>query len=354
MDNHITFEKTIEMLKLQDMDFHILELGGDWRAVITQYGGRLLGPFQSDGSESVLWMNSAWKYKTGFRRFVCKRDWNLGGERLWINPELRFFCKAPELFSDTYTVQTQLDPGSYAVETGEGDVKLRQDIELMDLNDGSARKLSILRRYMPARNPLKYIYSLQGAKLDYCGYVHAIELQGSLPDAQVCMEPWTVTQVNPGGRFIVPCFGKADFVDYYGNNAQEMQKICEGYAELDANGARKYKLGYRAAQTFGRMAYLKPWGDGWHLMLRNYYNDPSIPYCAEPFGNLGNRGCSMYFYNDRGGRGGFAEFENAGTPLGFDTGENRSVSTSSTWFFFGGQQEIAGVIRELLGIEYKF
>lgn len=133
-----------------------------------------------------------------------------------------------------------------------------------------------------------------------------------------------------------------------------MQSVHDGYAELNANGALKYKFGYRSAQTFGRMAYLKPYDTGWQLMIRNYYNDPSMPYCAEPFGELGNRGCSMYFYNDRGGKGGFAEFENSGTPIDSHSENGKTVSTSSTWFFFGDQENISKVITNLMGIHYDF
>ena len=353
MDNHISFEKTIEMLKLQDMKYHVLELNGQWKAVITQYGGRLLGPFCGDGGESLLWMNGVWKQRTAFRRFVACREWNLGGERFWINPELRFFVKAPERFSETYTVQPALDPGNYRLAQSARGVTLQQEISLADLNTDAIHEISARRSYRPAENPLKYIRSLKDLPVDYCGYIQEIELECN--DAgEITIEPWTVTQVNPEGRFVIPYFGDFDCVDYYGNNPEEMQSVHDGYAELNANGALKYKFGYRSAQTFGRMAYLKPHGDGWQLMVRNYYNDPSLPYCAEPFGELGNRGCSMYFYNDRGLKGGFAEFENSGTPIGSDSENGRSVSSSSTWFFFGNQENIGKIITNLMGIHYDF
>lgn len=353
MDNHISFEKTIEMLKLQDMKYHVLELNDHWRVIITQYGGRLLGPFHKNDGESLLWMNSAWKQKTAFARFIANREWNLGGERLWINPELRFFVKSPESFSETYTVQAALDPGSYRLEQTAHNVTLQQDISLTDLNTDAAHEINAKRSYRSADNPLKYVRGLKDISVDYCGYIQEIELECS-DFGEITIEPWTVTQVNPEGRFIIPYFGDFDCVDYYGNNPEGMQSVCDGYAELNANGALKYKFGYRSAQTFGRMAYLKPYGEKWQLMIRNYYNDPSLPYCAEPFGELGNRGCSMYFYNDRGGKGGFAEFENSSTPIYRDLENGKTVSSSSTWFFFGDRENIDKVITNLMGIHYDF
>jgi len=353
MDNHISFEKAIEMLELQNMKYHVLELNGQWKVILAQYGGRLLGPFYGYKGESLLWMNTAWKQKTAFRRFIANRDWNLGGERLWINPELRFFVKSPDRFSETYTVQPALDPGHYQLTQNGRSLHLQQDIHLTDLAANMPKEISIKRRYRAAENPLRYIQSLKDIPLDYCGYIQEIELECANP-GEITIEPWTVTQVNPEGHFIIPYCGDFDCVDYYGNNPEGVQTVHDGYAQLYASGALKYKFGYRSAQTFGRMAYLKPYGDGWQLMIRNYYNDPSMPYCAEPFGELGNRGCSMYFYNDRGGKGGFAEFENSGTPIGIDPEDRKSVSTSSTWFFFGNQENIGKVIASLMGIHYDF
>ena len=352
MNNHITFNQAVQMLQSQNIGYEVLELGGEWKALITQYGGRLLGPFKGE-EESVLWTTPAMKNADDFAAFVKERNWNLGGERFWINPELRFFCEAPELFDDTYTVQEALDPGHYTVEKKGSSIYLKQDVQLDDLNNGAKKALSIERRYVSAINPLQYLKGLKDIDVDYCGYVQDIEIRDEMPETKMYLEPWTVDQVNPKGKFITPFFGDFDFVDYY-TPVEEMQKVCDGYAELEVTGDRKYKVCYRSAQTFGRMAFLKPWGDGWHLMVRNYYNDPSIPYCSEPWGDLGNRGCSTYYYNDHGPTGGFAEFEHGGATIGLDAERDHSNSTSSLWFFFGSQQDIGKIMKHLLGIDYQF
>ncbi len=353
MNNHITFNQTIKMLQSQNIPFEILQLNEKWKAILTQYGGRLLGPFEGDDAESVLWTNEAMKSEESFREFVEKRTWGLGGERFWVNPELRFFCDAPELFDETYTVQEALDPGHYALEKKADGVHLSMDVSLKDLNNGNEKRFSVHRRYATAANPLKYIKSCADLKVDYCGYVQDIDLKDGMPETKMYLEPWTVTQVNPDGKFVTPFFGEFDFVDYY-TPVEEMQKVCDGYAELTVTGDRKYKVCYRSAQTFGRMAFVKPWGDDWHLMVRNYYNDPSIPYCSEPWGDLGNRGCSTYYYNDDLSNGGFAEFEQGGATIGLDSERSESHNTSSLWFFFGSQQDIGKIMKTLLGINYKF
>lgn len=353
MDNHISFNHAIAMLESQHMQYAVLPLGGEWKAIVTRYGGRLMGPFKGDDGESVLWANAAWKNEADFKAFVDAREWNLGGERFWVNPELRFFCEAPELFDATYTVQGELDPGNYAIKQSDRGVELAQSVMLKDLNNGAKKSFDIRRRYAPALNPLRGLKGLRDLNVDFCGYVQDIELQDTLPETKMYLEPWILTQVIPNGKFITPIFGDFDFADYY-EPVNEMQHVCDGYAELDVTGDRKYKVAYRSAQTFGRMAYVKPSGDGWHLMVRNYYNDPSIPYCSEPWGNLGDRHCSTYYYNDNGLSGGFAEFENGGATIGLDANRDRCYNTTSLWFFYGSQDDIASIMKYLLGIDYRF
>lgn len=353
MNNHITFNQAKRMLESQNIGYEVLQLDGKWRAIVTRYGGRLLGPFADDQAESVLWITPAMKSEAEFKAFVENRAWCLGGERFWVNPELRFFCKAPELFDETYTVQEAIDPGHYALEAGPDGIHLSMDVRLDDLNDGHVKEFSIHRRYAHAANPLQYIRSCRDLKVDYCGYVQDVDLKDRSPEVKMYLEPWTVTQVNPDGRFVTPFFGEFDFVDYY-TPVREMQKLCDGYAELRVTGDRKYKVCYRSAQTFGRMGFVKEWGGGWHLMIRNYYNDPSIPYCSEPWGDLGNRGCSTYYYNDDLSNGGFGEFEHGGATIGLNANRSESHNSSSLWFFFGSQEDIGKIMKTLLGVNYKF
>lgn len=354
MNSHITFKQARAMLETMGLDCEILPLADGWKALVTRYGGRLLGPFSGEEAESVLWTAPAMGDAQSFRSFVENRSVHLGGERFWVNPELRFYCKAPELFDETYTVQEAIDPGNYTLEKKGDQVFLHLDCCLTDLNDGAARKrLSVTRRYAPAPSPLLYHPALKELAVEYCGYVQDIDLSDESPETPMYLEPWVLTQVNPPGRFITPFLGQFDFVDYY-DPVGDLQQVHENYAELTVTGDRKYKVAYRSLNTFGRMAFLKPWGEGWHLMVRNYYNDPSIPYCAEPWGDLGNRGCSTYYYNDDLSNGGFAEFEHSGATIGPDTGRSRSHSTTSLWFFFGGQGEISKLMKHLLGVDYAF
>ena len=155
MNNHITFSQVCRMLDAQKMAYEVLALGNDWKAIITQYSGRLLGPFKGENGESVLWVNAALNDEAAFRDFVRERRLHLGGERLWVNPELKFYCQAPELFDATYTVQPEIDPGDYALERQGDNVFLRQETTLKDLEQRRRKALfhlpQVFRRARPAR-----------------------------------------------------------------------------------------------------------------------------------------------------------------------------------------------------------
>jgi hypothetical protein len=167
------------------------------------------------------------------------------------------------------------------------------------------------------------------------------------------IEPWFLAQVNPGGYAIVPLMGPPEYVDFYEPVTDDYQIFMDGCFRLKITGDRRYKTGYRSAQTIGRVAYLNETGDGRaYAFIRNYFNDPSQPYCAEPFEDLGNTGCSLFFYNDSGKLGGFAEIDNSGIPIGKGTGKIESASAVNEWFFTGERAKINRIVNILIGADF--
>ena len=353
MNNKITKMQIEQRYKEMNLKLSSVEVGDGYEILITEHGGRIFGPFNKDG-ESVLWVNGVFEDAEKFAKFIEERQWNLGGDRLWIAPELELFCTAPEKFDESYTVQGSMDPGYYKMET-EGRKVVLKDQATMEVLAGEGTKSYALKRTIrPAADPLKYVQGISTEKLSFAGYFQDIELKDTAPEKEMYLEPWILTQINPGGKVLVPYLGDFEFVDYYNPVDEKCQKVKENYVELTITGDRKYKTAYRAANTFGRMGYVNRTSDGQlYLMIRNYYNDPSFPYSNGPWKDPEDRGCSMYFYNDDGSVGGFAEFENSCTPIGLDSDLNASVSTTALWFYFGEAEELEKVIRILLGINYK-
>ena len=68
-----------------------LNFNNESSAVISEYGGRLLGLFPKNDTYSLLWIHPDIKKK------VHSRQWDIGGDRYWISPEKEFFS-----FSHTF------------------------------------------------------------------------------------------------------------------------------------------------------------------------------------------------------------------------------------------------------------
>lgn len=353
MNNKVTKKQIEQRYKEMNLNLTSVKVGEDYEILVTEHGGRIFGPFREDG-ESVLWVNGVFHDAEKFAEFVKDRQWNLGGDRLWIAPELELFCTAPEKFDESYTVQGEMDPGNYEMKQDERGVYLDNSATMEVLAGEGTKSYELKRTIRPAADPLKYMKNVSFDTLSYAGYFQDIELKDTAPDKKMYLEPWILTQINPGGKVLVPYLGNFEFVDYYIPVDENCQKVHDNYVELTITGDRKYKTAYRAANTFGRMGYVNRTSDGQlYLMIRNYYNEPSAPYSNGPWKDPDDRGCSMYFYNDDGSVGGFAEFENSCTPIGLDSNLSTSVSTTSLWFYFGTEEELEKVIQILLGINYK-
>ena len=122
-------------------------------------------------------------------------------------------------------------------------------------------------------------------------------------------------------------------------------------------GDRRYKVGIKAAQTFGRLGYFhRSAGSGdaaltAYLIVRNYFNNPSSPYTEEPPQTPGGAGDSIHVYNDGGLFGGFGELECQGQAIGGYTGRSASTDQQLLWVYWGPADKVARIGMQLLGAE---
>jgi len=244
--------------------------------------------------------------------------------------------------------------GEYTLEEQNNISVLKQLPELDVYEMPFSRKSVYMEREIEeAQNPLKWIGNQNlASRVLCCGYKQTFTIKDQTPENNMYLEAWVLNQINPGGRLIVPFLGHPDFLDYY-DPVKEKQKTHSNYFELEITGDVKYKVAYKALNTSGRSAYINSLGDGrYYALIRNYYNDPSNPYCCEPPYEPGKNGCSLYIYNDFGGNGGFAEYENSGITIGGDTSRNESNSEVMSWWFVGKKEDIEAVVFQLIGIEF--
>lgn len=335
------------------MTYEILPLGEHASTVVTQYGGRVIGPFFEDGA-ALCWLNEAFSDAGDFRKFVDNKMWNIGGDRVWTAPEHPFFVKQRDHFFDTFCVSKAMDPGRYTIEKRDEEIQVAQDV-ITDVFQGSfsIKEFSVSRRIYPVQNPLFKMAQTTGLSVQYCGYEQEITLEDLSPDRVMPLESWELLSINPGGRVLIPYYGTFDFVDYYEPTDAAHMTVHEGFAEVTVDGCKRYKTAFYALNTMGRSVYVNKNENGYYLIYKQYYNDPSNPYCCDPYNQPGKSACSLYIYNDAAQDNGFGGFENSGLTIGKGTHRTKATTNMTHMFFTGARDDLEKIITVLLGIRYR-
>jgi hypothetical protein len=215
------------------------------------------------------------------------------------------------------------------------------------------KELYLERRIRQVSDPLRNLSHYQSLSAGVCfaGYEQVVTLAESKQD-DIVSEAWSLTQLNPGGNLVIPCSPRVEYTDYYKPVDGDHQSIHPNHVRLRITGNRQYKVGYKAAHVFGRLAYHNHLADGRAcLIVRNFFNNPSAPYAEEPDHTAGCRGHSIHVYNDDGNAGGFGELECNAQTIGGNTGRSSSTDQLVLWLYVGHDEQIKEIGLHLLGVE---
>ncbi len=355
MNNRITYRQVIRRLEENGLTYAVLTLQNDVSIIIVQRGGRIFGPFLSPDSESIFWLNSAFARPDSFKEFLHSGDWNLGGDRMWIAPEIQYSVPDRADYWGTIRIPEQVDPGRYVLDQPQPEGwRLSQDVTLEAYNLASGQKELHLARLIrrvedPLRNLSAYRDLIEG--VTFAGYEQVVSLSESRLD-DIMSEAWSLIQLNPGGLLLIPASRRVEFTDYYQPIDASLQTIHADHVRLKITGDRQYKVAYKAAHVFGRLAYFNHFDHGRaYLIVRNFFNNPSLPYAEEPPHVPGCRGHSIHVYNDNGMFGGFGELECNAQTIGGETGRSASTDQLLLWLYVGAADRVKDVALHLLGIE---
>jgi hypothetical protein len=330
--------------------YHLLPLQNGMRALFTQRGARMLGLFPAGDAANLLWTNAALGDVDAFRAFTSAGEWNLGGERCWIAPEIQFNAADRNDFWGTLSVPPQMDPGGYRLSAGDNAVRFEAEMTLTAHNLATGEKrLRVARVIRPAANPLPALDGVQ-----FAGLAHTAALT-ELDESPILSEIWNLVQLPAGGTLIIPLIGAPRPTHYFGNPAPDTHTVVNGALQIVLTGAQQYKVGYQATSMTGRMGYWRGLADGRaSLLVRSFFNDPANPYAEEPPGEPGKSGHSVHVYNDGGEFSGaerFGEMEVSGHTLGGKTGLGSSVDTFHLWAYIGAPEALQPIARALLGVQ---
>ena len=130
----LSIDHVLHILEACSIPHALLDLAGEYRLVIVERGGHALGPFDSDG-RGVLWLNpTAWEFAHSMSRFVADGQWNIGGERLWLAPEIRFTIRDRADIWGSYFLPSDMDPGRYQLEAAGNMASLNAEAALSYYN----------------------------------------------------------------------------------------------------------------------------------------------------------------------------------------------------------------------------
>jgi hypothetical protein len=333
----------------------VLPVGDGARVVVSSRGGRVYGPFL-DGGDAANWIPDAARDPDAWAALLARGDWNVGGDRVWIGPEIAFMIPDRDDYWGSYAMPPSLDPGVHDLRRDGDAVVMTRTAELASFVAPRGRtRVELGLRVEPAPDPLRHLRRPLGwPDVRYAGYTVTTTLAQDA-DAAIAAEAWTLDQVRAGGTALVGTTCDPQVSDYYEPVGDHLREVPGGVA-LRITGADRWKVGVSAASATGRVGYLRRAADGdpagtSTLVVRASASDPSDEHAEEPDHAPGRRGDSIHLYDDDGGLGGFAELEARGRPHVAGSSPAPVTDVFRTWWYSGPDAQVDAVCRALVGID---
>jgi len=330
-----------------------LEVGPGAHVVVSSWGGRVYGPF-FDGGAPANWLPPEFGDVGALRALVASGAWNVGGDRVWVGPEIAYMIADRDDYWGSYTMPPSLDPGEHELDLVDGVAELRRTATLHAHTPPEGAATADLRlRVSAAAHPLRHLRLRADDRrrvdtVDYAGYRTEVRLRFTSEGRQEA-ESWLLDQVPGGGTAFVAATPGVQVTDYYEPVGELLTEVVGGVA-VALPGDARFKIGVAAPQVTGRVAHVRALPDGRALaFVRSSPVDPSAEYSEEPDPSPGVRGDALHLYDDDGGLGGFAEVEARGTPV-VGPAPEAVTDTFASWWFRGAPDDVARVVEMLVGV----
>jgi len=293
-------------------------------------------------------MNEWWADELSFNK-----DWNIGGERLWIAPELQYNVQDRSNIYSSYHLPEDMDPSHYSLTVQEdSSVHLDTDMTLETfVNTRETHHLTVKRVIQPLSNPLRFVSDREAYMKDICysGYSHTIELETDTLYKEMS-EPWIIMQARQGGISIVPTYSKAQIGWYYIPTDEHTILERDHSIIVEHNKGNLFKIGIHSTSCTGRVGYLYT-DEEPYLIVRNYFVSPSNRYVEEPFTSIGERGYAFHLYNSGKDTAQFGEIESHGPCIGGESKNKKSTTRIETYIFEGKREQLERIAQLLLSYQ---
>jgi hypothetical protein len=315
--------------------------------LVTVRGGRVLGVYLDREDDNLLWTHPALGELASAKSFVEAGEWNLGGDRCWLAPELELhFLDAENPSHDNYIVPTKIDPGQYAIAS-----RFATGITFATRGDARNARTGGKFAFQIARSIALCEPPIETRELRYVGYELASELVVDSPDRpEACYGLWQLMQLPSGGVLSIATHGKPALVDYFATGVDSHCRCAAGSVTFPITAQAQHKIGLAARDVTGRVSYLRPLDDDrGTLIVRQASIFPGAVYADYPAHQPQRRDIAIQAYNDAGSLGTFGEMEYH-APAACAANNFRTYDVSRTWCFGGSLARLRAVESELLGI----
>lgn len=329
--------------ELDQCSMFVLKDAAGGHALLIERGSRLIELIPAGCRHSGIWFD-----QTALRN----SDWNVGGERTWISPEMDYFLDG----AGEYYVPNQLDPGNYRMSYLSDElIQAEQVCSMLRSSDGCKFDVRIEHQYKLAANPFDMIEfdfceelrSVSYIGLDFRKSINLICSPNQSYESFPTVNLWSILQVPPGGNVLVPVIGNRPPLTMFSQAASNEVFNGGHYMKFSFSGASRFKLSFPSLQSTGRFGYFRRIDQNTCcLIVRQFQVNPSGLYPDYPADRPHDWGSCMQFFYDGGQMGGYGELEYHSPAL---NGTDKAVDQSQLYYFVGSYDQISQVAFHLLG-----
>lgn len=348
----MNFYRLTECLERLQLRHAVLATAQGGKLVVLERGARLLGVFPQAEADNLLWISPGLSEPEAARRqFAAGTDWNIGGDRTWLSPEIEYNIGNADDVWNTYAVQSRLDPGSYRLETfDDRSAALRQRTAPTAHRSQRTSPLEMRKTFRTIPDPLAQArIGLAERSYAYAGWATAASVR-RLGRGAAPLALWHLAQLPAGGRLIVPTYGTAEVSRFFGVADATRLSVRPHAVSVELDARQAFKLSIKAPFVTGRMGYWRePDADCATLIVRQFAVRPSATYGDVFAPDLDDAGHCVQIYNEDGKLGQFGEMEFHTPQLG--EGSRRLEDGHETWCYSGDKPAIAAIARLWLGCD---
>lgn len=330
------------------------EYGG--AVVCLERGARVIGLYTDARADNALWLNKSLLETFMDNAGIGQKDWNIGGDRTWISPELEYFVSDLRHFWTTYEVPASLDPGSYTkshVDRSNDQVtSYVQQFSLHAYRHRDQPDFSITKTISLIPDPVDRTGEMEDMEsYSYIGYQSDTALAIEKSNGPLPASLWQLMQVPAGGRVIIATIDQAVVHDFFEPVDLPRLVLSEKAVYYTLDARQQQKISIKASHLQGRVGYEYAAADNEaYLLVRQFQVQPDGDYRDASLSEPDDRGHCLQCYNDDGALGHFGEIEYHTPVMDSENGINRLDDVSQVWCYRGSMSTLERIRKHLLGV----